>query len=77
MKVIYAKPISGQILDAIMDAERDCRKIEKIILTEEEFETLKAEANRVYPIRRQTVIKPDMTLFAGVRIEVEDNEEDF
>lgn len=74
MKVIYAKPISEQIIEAQAQAEREGRRIEKIILTDDEFEQLKAEARASFGIGRKTVTTSRDFLFCGVRVEVEREE---
>lgn len=74
MQVIYAKPISEQIIEAQAEAERNGRRIEKIVLTQDEFEQLKAEARRVWGVGRKTIQTPSVTMFAGVRLEIEEEE---
>jgi acyl-coenzyme A thioesterase PaaI-like protein len=74
MKVIYAKPISEQIIEAQAEATRAGRRIEKIVLTQDEFNQLKAEARRVWEVSRKTIQTPSVTMFAGVRLEIEKEE---
>lgn len=77
MKVIYEKLISEKIHDAIVEAETNGRRIAKIILTQEEHNSLRAEMQSNFLARRQAVIKPQLNMFAGVLLEIEDSEEEF
>lgn len=77
MKVIYEKLISEKIHDAIVEAELKGRRIEKIILTQEEHNSLRAEMQSNFLARRQAVIKPQLNMFAGVLLEIEESEEEF
>lgn len=65
MKIVYAKPISEQIIDAQAEAERQGRRIEKIVLTPDELEQLKAEARAVWAVRRKTVETTSALMFCG------------
>lgn len=46
MRVIYAKPINERLDEAIVEAKKDNKKIEKFVLTEEEFDELKTWSGR-------------------------------
>lgn len=71
MKVIYAKLISEQILEAQVKAEEEGRRIEKIVLTQDEYEQLQEEIHGNYSISRKQVRTSKGILFCGVSIEVE------
>jgi hypothetical protein len=74
MKVIYAKPISEQIIEAQAEASRAGRRIEKIVLSQEEFDQLKAETRRMFGVRRRIVETSSVLMFSGIRLEVEQEE---
>lgn len=75
MQIIYTKPISEQIIEAQAEAMRSGRRIEKIVLTRDEFDQLKTEARRDWGVGRKIILTPSVTMFAGVRLEIEEEKE--
>ncbi|MFA7175500.1 MAG: hypothetical protein WC340_19150 [Kiritimatiellia bacterium] len=71
MEIIYAKSISEQIIDALAEAAREGRRIEKIVLTEDEFEQLKSETSQYGGVLRDRICEPGPLVFCGMYIEVE------
>lgn len=65
MEIIYAKPINQRLDEAIEQARRDERRIEKILLTDEEWRELR----RIYTIQSDTSYKVNALYHSGVRIE--------
>lgn len=75
MKVIYKELVSEEINKAIVKAEQEGRRISKIVLTEEEFEALRAEVSLHISVHRRMVSTQKQLFFCGVLIEVEDEGE--
>lgn len=68
MKVIYKKPIVEMIDDAIIEAKKNNKDIEKVVLNQEEWEELQDFITRCC-----IFIPPPKGdfMFGGVKIEVE------
>ena len=81
MKVVYKKKVSELIREEIIKAEELNKKIEAIILTQKEYDSLTKELRDSYGVRSRFVTVPsqDINLFCGVTIKVDTTEvgEDF
>lgn len=79
MKVIYKKLLMEQINKAIVEAKKENREIDKVVLTPEEFDRLRAELtyHGSFVLPRRLVNTSEGCFFNSVRVEVEESEEDF
>jgi hypothetical protein len=70
MKIIYQKTIAEKIRDAVHEAKRDGKCIEKIVLTKSEFDELKREY-KLYALRSDDSYYQYGVMYYGVLIQCE------
>ena len=77
MKVVYRKRMVEQLNEAIAEANRQGKEIEKFLLTAEEMDRLDRETRLVTRHRTPMVKYPSGILFNGIPVELYEVKEDF
>jgi len=76
MRVVYRKTMTEQLFDAISQAKKENREIEKFVLSTAEMDRLKVENHRDLLCPRHQMVKYSTGIvFCGIQVEV--GEEDF
>lgn len=77
MKVVYRKKMTELLEEAICEARRQNKEIEKFLLTTEEMDRLDRETRMVARYRTPMVQYPSGVLFKGIPVEHYETKEDF